>query len=333
MRVVVVGAGLSGLMAARRLADAGHDVVVLDKGPSVGGRLATRRIETPAGTARLDHGAQFFTVRSDEVALLVRAWAGQGLVREWCRGFTRGSVDDGTFTAAADGFPRYVVTGGMTALAKHLAEGLDVRCSTLVFAVRPGPDVGAWDVALDDGSSVVADAVVVTCPLPQSYALLVTSGVDLPEDLVRTEYDRTIALLAVLDGPGGVPAPGGVQNGDPVFSWIGDNRAKGVSAVPAVTFHASAEWSEAHWDDDLVSLETLLRDAAGQWLAGATITAAQVKKWRFATPRSIWPDACFVTGSDAAPRSVVLAGDAFAGPRVEGAVLSGLAAADALLLR
>jgi predicted NAD/FAD-dependent oxidoreductase len=346
VRVVVVGAGLSGLMAAGRLHANDHEVIVLDKGRSPGGRMATRRIEVEAGTARIDHGAQFFTVRTDEVALLVRAWTGQGLVREWCRGFTHGSADTtGTNTVdeqtAGDGFPRYVVNGGMSALAKHLARDLDVRCSSLVFAIRPGeaPSGRAWSVALDDGTALEADAVIVTCPLPQAFAVLVTGGVDLPDALVRTEYDRTIGLLAVLDRVGAVPAPGGVQRAqasspdttDSIFSWIGDNVAKGISDVPALTFHADPQWSEEHWNDSLHDLEAALRSAALPWLGDAEIVAAQVKKWRFATPRSIWPEPCWVGGTSDAPGTVVLAGDAFAGPRVEGAIKSGLAAADALL--
>ena len=64
MNVVVIGAGLSGLIAAQSLQAHGHKLLVVDKGRSPGGRLATRRI----GPATLDHGAQFFTVRSEEFA-------------------------------------------------------------------------------------------------------------------------------------------------------------------------------------------------------------------------------------------------------------------------
>ncbi len=85
MRVVVVGAGLSGLVAARRLAD-DHEVVVLDKGRSVGGRLATRRI----GDAVLDHGAQFFTVRGEALRAHTDDWLARGVARVWCHGFGDG---------------------------------------------------------------------------------------------------------------------------------------------------------------------------------------------------------------------------------------------------
>jgi predicted NAD/FAD-dependent oxidoreductase len=327
VRVVIVGAGLAGLLAARTLADHGHDVVVLDKGRTVGGRLATRRIESPDGrVARLDHGAQYFTVRSDRFDALVRSWRSLGWVHEWCRGFA----------PDADGHPRYTVHGGMNALAKHLAQGLHVRTNTLVFAIRPArtAEDGIWSVGLDDGTALPADALVVTCPLPQTFALTVTAEVELPRPLLETDYDRTLALLAVLDRPGAVPAPGGLQHPDATFSWIGDNVAKGLSDIPALTFHARPEWSEHHWDTDRDETHRLLRDAARPWLGDATIVASQIKRWRFATPRTVWPEPCLVAGPGRtvdARGPLVLAGDAFGGPKIEGAALSGLAAADALL--
>lgn len=306
--IVVVGAGLSGLTAARSLQEKGHNVVVLDKGRGLGGRMATRRISTPDGSiAVFDHGAQFFTVRDQQFQKLVDGWITNGVVREWCRGFV-----------ADDGHPRYVVNSGMAALTKHIAQGLDVRTSTLVFAVKPcDADPTKWTVVIDDNSRIDCDAVVMTCPLPQSYSLTVTTGVELPQDLLLTDYDRTIGLLAVLDGPSAVPAPGGLQNPDDVFSWIGDNQAKGISDIPAITFHANPAWSSAHWDDSLEDGLALITHAAQKYLGNAKIVASEYKKWRFATPRKLWPDPYFAAGT------LVFAGDAFAGPKVEGAVLSG----------
>ena len=311
--VVVVGAGLSGLTAARLLQEKGHHVIVVDKGRGLGGRMATRRISTPDGSiAVFDHGAQFFTVREQQFQKLVDAWITNGVVREWCRGFI-----------ADDGHPRYVVNGGMAALTKHIAQGLDVRTSTLVFAVKPcDADPTKWTVVIDDNSRIDCDAVVMTCPLPQSYSLTVTTGVELPQDLLLTDYDRTIGLLAVLDGPSAVPAPGGIQNPDDVFSWIGDNQAKGISDIPAITFHANPAWSSTHWDDSLEDGLALITHAAQKYLGNAKIVASEYKKWRFATPRKLWPDPYFAAGT------LVFAGDAFAGPKVEGAVLSGLKSAE-----
>lgn len=315
MRVAIVGAGLSGLAAGRALHDDGHTVVLIDKGRGPGGRLATRRI----GAARFDHGAQFFTVRSDRFAADVDRWHGAGLVKVWCHGF-----------AEEDGYPRFVVEGGVNALAKRLAAGLDLRAPAMAFAIRPGDDGSGWAVGLDDGTAIETDVVIVTTPLPQAYALLITSGVELPDALNNVEYDRTIALLAVLDGTPAVPTPGGLQ-GAGIFSFIGDNQAKGISPVPAVTFHAGPGWSEEHWGDTHETLDDALRTAAAPWLGDARIVDSQVKKWRFATPRTIWPEPCWSAPPPAAP--LVVAGDAFAGPRVEGAYLSGLAAADVIIDR
>jgi renalase len=317
MRVVVIGAGIAGLVAARTLGDESGgaiEVVVVDKGRSPGGRMATRRI----GAATFDHGAQFFTVRTPAFGHRVEDWVDRRLVSVWNHGF-----------AQDDGHPRYIAPGGMTSLAKDLASGSNVQCSTMAFTLRrPSLPTGSpWEVVIDDGTTRPADHVIVTTPLAQAFGLLADSDLALDIEVFRTEYDRTICLLAVLDRPGRVAGSGGEQPTDGVFSFIGDNASKGVSAVPAITFHANPTWSEDHWDDDVGSLGTALTVAAQPWLGDATIIEHQVKKWRFATPRTIAPDPCW-TSND---RSVILAGDAFAGPRIEGAHNSGLAAAHAVL--
>ena len=109
MRVVVIGAGMAGLVAARTLHDESGgdiDVVVVDKGRSPGGRMATRRI----GAATFDHGAQFFTVRTPAFARRVDDWIERGLVTVWNHGFD-----------ARRRLPPLRRTGGMTSLAKDLA--------------------------------------------------------------------------------------------------------------------------------------------------------------------------------------------------------------------
>ncbi len=316
MRVVVIGAGMAGLVAARTLHDESGgalDIAVVDKGRSVGGRMATRRI----GDATFDHGAQFFTVRTPAFQRRVDDWLDRGLARVWNHGFDRD-----------DGHPRYVARGGMTSLAKDLAVGLPVECSTMAFTLRRS-NVGPtrWDVVIDDGTVRPADCVIITTPLAQAFGLLADADLDLDVETFRVDYDRTICLLAALDRPVVVSSSGGTQPADGVFSFIGDNMSKGVSAVPAITFHAGPTWSEAHWDDPVDVLGPALIDAARPWLGDAVVVEHHVKKWRFATPRTISPE----PSRTLADGSIVLAGDSFAGPRIEGAHNSGLAAAHTIL--
>ncbi len=216
----------------------------------------------------------------------------------------------------------------MNSLAKDLATGLDCRTDRLVFTCRRTEN--GWEVVIDDGEVIEADALVLTCPVPQSWSLLVQAELDIPEQLFRRHYHRTIALLTVLDGPSAVPAPGGVQfdpadAGQP-FGFVADNAMKGISEVPAVTFHATQPWSAEHWDDDTDTLRDLLIERALPWIGTAGVVEAQVKKWRFAGPVMPWPEPCWVDDE----HRVVLAGDLFAGPKFEGAFDSGLAAADAV---
>jgi protoporphyrinogen/coproporphyrinogen III oxidase len=63
MRIVVVGGGISGLVAAYRAAQLGADVVVVEQSPIVGGKL--RRVALHDGT-EVDAGADAFAVRDPQ---------------------------------------------------------------------------------------------------------------------------------------------------------------------------------------------------------------------------------------------------------------------------
>ncbi|MBT4205492.1 MAG: NAD(P)-binding protein, partial [Proteobacteria bacterium] len=58
--IAIIGAGLSGLVAAQQLGSVAH-VTIFEKSKGVGGRIATRR----SGLYSFDHGAQFFTPKTE----------------------------------------------------------------------------------------------------------------------------------------------------------------------------------------------------------------------------------------------------------------------------
>lgn len=313
-KVIVIGAGMSGLMAARTLTDAGWQVSVCDKGRGVGGRMATRRIEH--GT--FDHGAQFFTVRDPRFQKWVDVWLSSNIVAEWTRGFSEN-----------DGHPRYRGTQGMTGIAKHLSAGLNVTTNERIMAVRAEAD--SWHIQSESGAIFSADALVMTPPVPQSLALLDAGGFVLLNDtraaLEKITYNPCIAIMALLERASAVPPPGGVQiNAEPVW-WVGDNMQKGISAVSALTIHAAPEFSRTHWETPPDECARLLLDAVRDFLGGANVVSHQVHKWRYSQPTVLHPERYL---SIRMPL-IVFAGDAFAGSRVEGAALSGLSAAEWLL--
>ena len=315
--VLVIGAGMAGLMAAAELQRAGRRVLVLDKGRGVGGRLASRRIDG----ATFDHGAQFITTRDPRFAAVLERGRQNGAMEEWCRGFT----------GATDGHTRWRGKPAMSAVAKHLAAGLDLHLETPVAALRRDGD--RWRAETATGRTFTAGALVLTPPVPQSLALLDAGGFVLAPEmrtrLAAIEYERCLAVMALLDGPSRIPPPGGLAPADGPIAWIADNQLKGISAEPAVTIHATHAFSLEHWDRDRQESGRALIGAAAEWL-GAGIRTFQVHGWRYSKPMRVDEEPCVLL-SQSPP--LVLAGDAFAGPRVEGAALSGWAAAEAILTK
>jgi len=216
----------------------------------------------------------------------------------------------------------------MNAIAKHLATGLDVRTASLVASVSR-KDAG-WVVSMADGSVLEADAVIMTSPVPQTLTLLAAGGVELTalesDALHAVQYDPCLAVMVVLDGSSDLASPGAVDPDDGPIDWMADNQVKGISDVPALTIHATAEFSRDNWDVSDDEIADALLTAAG--LSAAAVPGARsIQKWRYARPSVEHPERCLMLEG---PAPMVCAGDAFGGAKVEGAALSGAAAADTL---
>lgn len=318
-RCLVVGAGIAGLLAARALQERGFEVTVLDKGRGVGGRMATRRLEEAA----FDHGAQFFTARDERFRALVSGWMAAGAAQEWCRGFAGPNG-----ARSEDGHPRYRGASGMTSVPKALAQGLNVLLERRIEAIFR--DSAGWVATTASGERWESDALLLTPPVPQSLALLDAGGVALDAsvrvELEAIQYDPCIALLVVPQSST-VPEPGGIQiHGEPI-AFIADNRRKGISEAPAITLHAGPDFSRACWDSPDEAIAADLLAAASPWVGGPPVSWS-VHRWRFARPSRLHPRSHLVLKQ---PLPIAFAGDAFSVARVEGAALSGLDAAAALV--
>lgn len=304
---VIIGAGISGLVLAQRLVAAEALVVVLEKSRGYGGRMATKRV----GESVFDQGAQYFTVRDPAFAALAEVWRERGLVKNWPDSPHR----------------RLVGAPSMTAVPKALAEGLEILREHKVTAARRH-ECGCWELDVENHGIVRAERLLFTCPVPQALAVLKAGEVDLPEDtagaLGALQYHPCLALLVTLAGPSAVPAEGLALENGPV-RWIADNVKKGLAqnAPAAVTIHASAGFAAENYGLPEADVAARLLPAVEKWL-GAPVVSATLHRWKFSEPKTTHAERCVWLPE----LTLGFAGDAFGGPKVEGAVLSGLALAE-----
>jgi renalase len=338
--VAIVGAGIAGLSAAGELVASGRRVVVLEKSRGVGGRMATRRV----GEAVCDHGAQFFTVRGRAFGSMVAEAHEAGSVATWCEGFAQAHAVDATVTPAVDGHARWRGMSGMTDLSKRLAAQLPPDRCVLQTAVKVeaiGLIDGRVKISLNPGveaggpTVLDAAAAIVTSPVPQSLDLFTAGGLfvdargiapEVHQQLATVTYDPSFALLLVLNRPSLVPPPGGIQFAGGPIAWLADNQQKGISAVPALTVHASGAFSRQHFDRPPDEVAAALVELVRPWIDGDPSTAIvgqSIHRWKYAAPTTIIP-APLVAAVTSPP--IVCCGDAFGGPKVEGAASSGVAA-------
>ncbi|MCC0178694.1 FAD-dependent oxidoreductase [Waterburya agarophytonicola K14] len=316
---IIIGSGITGLIIATVLQRKGIKTIVLDKNSEIGGRLATRTISAENSIVGIfDCGIQYFSVDSPQFQVWVDDWLEHNVIKQWSRGFAQGKED---------GKPRYCGINGMSGIAQHLAQDLDVRTDTKANEISYEKK---WLVETQGDQQYQGDMLVMTSSIPESLSLLDASFIPLPLEerfsLEQIEYDRCITVLALLEKPSNIPAPGGMILENEYLAWLGDNHQKGISPYGyGVTLHGTADFSNYYWDSDDAEIAYKLVTAAADYLDSSVIKY-EVHRWRYLSPKAFYNQP-FLTLLEL---PLIMAGDAFVASTVEGAVTSAIAAGESI---
>ena len=293
-RVIVVGAGLAGLSAARALASAGRDVVVLERARGVGGRCATRRI---GGDLPVDFGLAFLHGREAEFLAALAEVPGAA-IHGW-PSVIRGSGRACQPQAFAEGEQRVAFAEGVAAFPRHLARGLDVRTGARVTRLEVTDRT--LTLTVDGAPSIAARTVILALAVEQSLALLVGVGARSPGldtvSALLTMMPSQPCLTVIAAYPADVPGPSfhmSYPDDSSILQVISHDSSKRVAPTSTViVYQAHPRWSRAHLDPASDSASTpasseawaraLLDEAArllGPWAAAPSFF--QAHRWRYA---------------------------------------------------
>lgn len=353
-QAAIIGAGIAGLVAARELIDHGWHVTLWEKSRGVGGRMATRRAavawtsigkvsgellgsgaEPSPREITFDHGAQYFTARDERFACQVESWCRAGHAARWDAAVVE--LRTGEVLDKGDQPARYVGVPGMTAIARQLAQGVDIRHDVRIAQTSRRGD--SWYL-LDTSAAEHGpySALLITAPAPQSLTLL--GDHEWAQPLSRVQMTPCWAVMAAWPQRWDAPWSGAFVHGSPL-AWVARNSDKpGRQPLPECwVLQASADWTQAHLE---VSRETVGVELVAEFqrllasvgvapprTAGLEPTPLHLDahRWMFsAVPESLTDGYLYDEGL-----SLAVAGDWLRGGRVEGAYLSGLSAAEAIL--
>ncbi len=320
-KIGIVGAGLSGAIAARTLLDHGLSVTVFEKSRGVGGRMATRR----DGDRSFDHGAQYFTARDPRFSRHVETWLDKGVVARW-----EGPIavyDQFAIPKNAPSIDRFVGVPAMNSVVKHLLSNVDVKNGVQIDSVQRTSD--RWKLLSTDGTTIDDfDRIVVTVPAPQSRHIL-RNIPELAEALANVETAPCWCVMLMLEHTLPVAWNGAFVNVGPI-RWMARNSTKpGRDSSESIVIHASPEWSIENLERDASSISDEIF-AEFQKVIGLVVEvphSIQSHRWRYSIPTKSYPNRCAVNHD----RTVFASGDWAGGPKVEGAFLSGAAAAGRIL--
>jgi renalase len=338
--IAIIGAGCSGLAAAHELHDAGYAVTIFEQNQEVGGRAATREQQGFI----YDYGAQYIKRGSPiSISLITKRFQLADLIDitkpVWI--FDRdGHIQEGDPIQNAE--PKWNFRGGLNALAKRMAQDLDIRLQTRIDYLQSR--ITGWKLFANPGQITAEfDRVLITIPASEAAELIKNSQIQdrLREEicalLEKAEYNP---LISVMLGYRPIPQTRpyyALVNTDKAhaISWLAWEHEKTSERVPVgagmLIAQMAPQYSHDNWhmpgaqiiSDVADQITTLLDEPLNKPFF------SDIYPWKYALPTEK-ADAERLNAL-AMPVGLAFCGDAFVGGRVHLALEHGVEVARQLI--
>lgn len=277
-KIAIIGSGISALTIAHKLKDV-TDVTLFEKSRGVGGRMSTRS----ASPYQFDHGAQYFTVKTNAFRKFIDPMIKEGIIVPWNARFVE--IDKDTVTKRHDwnsDYPHYIGSPKMNSIGKYLAKNLNVHLNSHVAKIEEKQN--KWDIYSDKGQNLGSfDWVISTAPSEQASKLL-AKKFKYYETLLEKKMLACFSLMLGLKEPLSIAWDAALVKNSTI-SWVSFNSSKPKRPYEvSLLVHSTNEWAETNLYEEKETIQAKLCQEASKILDYDVNKAHHMALhvWRFA---------------------------------------------------
>lgn len=328
MVIGIIGASISGLIAGKRLAQAGHDVTIIEKDRTLGGRVSTIELDD----IQLDIGITHFEADTHTFKSFIEDWQSEGVVKKWADNF---ALYDGQevfdSNPNVDPKPKYIGTKGNQIIADKLSRWVDIKSEEKAGGLTYiGPDRSAkrsWMINMTDISVFECDAVILATPAVEAYGLLQTTqnktaSRKITRHVDEVHYDGRFSL-AVTYEEDEAPDWKGIHCEHSSVKWISNEVSKQGAEKAALVIQSTNNFFRKHAQKSDEEVKELLlketADIAGNWVRQPK--SSYLHRWKYFEARD--PINEYFMELEMADGPLALIGDYLGGTTMENAFVSG----------
>ena len=322
--VAIIGAGLTGLTAARELHSAGIPSVIFDKSHGVSGRMATRRVEYQGATLRFDHGTAYLTqTQAKDIAQVLAPNDPVNGDTAW-QHFRDAANLVPWHTQRNSGPTKFVSPTGINNVGKALAADLNVHLNTAVTQAHWHAENSKWQLVVQDSPLPTAfDLIITTTPPVQAANILAKHQGNVLSALLDRQPMACWTLMLATQEP--LAETNQPEPGDIISRVVGETSKNRPFPENwhGYTVQADRNWSQRNVDLDADQVAaTLLQKLKEQGWRGMAIGHQRIHRWLYAGVANPVSQPCLTDPQ----RRLICAGDWCVGNDLDSALLSGRAA-------